>query len=364
MFGQSVRVLLFALLLIPALASAQEFVPDTVTTAKARVLEVLSQETREIPGTSVETVYQTIRAEILDGVESGKVVTIENDYLALKEGELFFVQHTVNELDSTDYYVVSEPYRIAPLAILFAFFVGVVLYFGGKHGARGLLALGGSLFFIVALLLPGILEGYPPVLVAVAVSSLIVVLGSYVTHGFNKTTSTAVIGMLLTIILTGALAYASILFTRLSGFSGDEVVYLNFNTSGGIDIAGLLLAGILIGALGVLYDAAIGQAVAVEELARAGQSAGRRISRLEVYKHALRIGREHIGALVNTLAIAYVGAALPLLLLFYGFGSDTIIIALNREVFATEIVRTLVGSIGLVLTVPITTAISTRLLVS
>jgi uncharacterized membrane protein len=107
-----------------------------------------------------------------------------------------------------------------------------------------------------------------------------------------------------------------------------------------------------------LYDAAIGQAVAVEELS----SAGAHLSRREVYKRALRIGREHIGALVNTLAIAYVGAALPLLLLFYGFGNGDVLMSLNKEVFATEIVRTIVGSIGLVLAVPITTAIAVRFL--
>ena len=191
------------------------------------------------------------------------------------------------------------------------------------------------------------------------VSSIIVGCGSYVTHGFNKMTTTAVLGMVATIVLTGALAYFSIGFAELSGFNTDETVYLNFNTRGAIDFAGLLLGGILIGTLGVLYDAAIGQAISVEELA----SAGPQLSRKEIYRRALRIGREHVGALVNTLAIAYVGASLPLLLLFYGFGTDSIEIALNREIFATEIVRAIVGSIGLVLTVPITTAVAAYFLV-
>ena len=355
----SVALLGVVALFLAVPVSAQEFVPDTVTTSKAKVLEVVSQEKRLVPGTDIETIYQTISAEILDGEEKGAVVTIENDYLELKEGQVFYLVHTTNPLDGTDYYAVAEVDRLPALIALGALFVVIVLLFGGKQGARGLLALLGGLFLIIFLLLPGTLAGYSPVLVAMVVSSVIVCLGSYVTHGFNKTTTTAVLGMIATILLTGALAYFSIDFAQLSGFNTDETVYLNFNTRGAIDFAGLLLAGILIGTLGVLYDAAIGQAVSVEELARAGEH----LSRKEIYRRALRIGREHIGALVNTLAIAYVGASLPLLLLFYGFGSDTIALALNREIFATEIVRILVGSIGLVLAVPVTTAISTRLLV-
>lgn len=351
---------MFALLLsLSNTAHAQEFVPDTIETAKARVLEVVSQEQRVIPGTDTEGIYQDIRAEILSGEEEGVVVMIENDYLELTEDQIFYISHVTNELSGTDYYAVAEVDRLPALAMLGMLFVAVVLLFGGRQGARGLLALIGSLLFIAFLLLPGVLHGYSPVLVSMFVASIIVTLGSYVTHGFNKTTTTAVLGMVVTIITTGLLAHFSIEFSHLSGFTSDESVYLNFNTRGAIDLAGLLLGGILIGTLGVLYDAAIGQSVAVEELS----SAGRHLSRGEIYRRALRIGREHIGALVNTLAIAYVGASLPLLLLFYGFGSDSILIALNREIFATEIVRTLVGSIGIVLTVPITTAIATRLLV-
>lgn len=343
----------------PVCATAQELVQDTVTTAKARVVEVLSSEAREVPGTDVVSTFQTLSVEILEGAQAGAFVVVENDYLQLRPGDLFYLQHMTNSLDGTDYYSVAESYRLPALAILAALFVAVVLFFGGRQGLRGLLALAGSLFFIIALLLPGILHGYSPVLVSVVVASLIIVLGSYVTHGFTRTTSTAVIGMIATISFTGLLAYLSIVYAKLSGFAAEEAIYLNFNTDGSLDISGLLLAGTIIGTLGVLYDAAIGQSVAVEELA----SAGEHLSRTEVYRRALRIGREHIGALVNTLAIAYVGASLPLLLLFFGFGSDSVAMAINREIFATEIVRALVGSIGIVLAVPITTAIATRMLV-
>lgn len=345
---------------MPAFVSAQELVADTVVTMKARVVEVQSQEERAVPGTDISALHQTIVAEILDEPEQGSRVVIENDYLELRPGDVFFLNHTTSAYDGSDYYSVLERDRTPALAALLFLFVAVVLVFGGKQGARGLIALIGSFVFIGAFLLPGILQGYSPVLISIVVAAIIVTLGSYVTHGLNRMTTAAVFGMIITIVMTGVLAYLAIVFTHLEGWSGEEVTYLNLNARGAIDLAGLLLGGILIGLLGVLYDGAIGQAVAVEELARAGRHLGRR----EIFNRAIRIGREHVGALVNTLAIAYVGAGLPLLLLFYQTGDLNLGLTINREMFATEIVRILVGSIGLVLAVPITTAVSVRMLVS
>jgi uncharacterized membrane protein len=303
---------------IPTLASGQELVQDTTVTMKAKVLEVQSQEQQEVQGTGVMSTLQTLSVQIMDGPEAGKTVTVENDYLTLKEGELFYMTHTTDAISGNDYYAVFERYRLPALFWLFVLFVVVVVTFGGMQGVRGLLALAGSLFFIAFLLLPGILHGYPPILVSVVVASVIIIGASYVTHGFTRTTTVAVFGMIVTVSLTGLLAFYAIPFAQLSGYASDETVYLNMNTRGTLNIAGLLIGSIIIGTLGVLYDAAIGQAVAVEELV----AAGGHLSKRHIYLRALRIGREHIGALVNTLAIAYVGASLPLLLLFYGFGNS------------------------------------------
>ena len=234
-----------------------------------------------------------------------------------------------------------------------------MLYFGGKQGARALGSLVSSFLLIATVLLPGILNGWNPLLATFGVALLIIIFGSYLTHGWNRTTTAAVVGMLVTVLCTGFLAYVAVHAAKLSGFATEESTYLNINTRGVIDFQALLLGTILIGLLGLLYDAAIGQAVSVEELA----SAAEHLHREEITKRALRIGREHIGALVNTLAIAYVGASLPLLLLFYGDGGSGVLQIVNREVFATEIVRIVVGSIGLVLAVPITTLIAARMLV-
>lgn len=336
-----------------------ELVPDAVTMMKAQVIEIEKEETKAIEGTGAVHSFQTIKVKILDGAEEGKTVTVENDYFNLEEGERFYLMHTVDQYSGLDYYVVNDPYRLPQIFFLVGLFVLIVFIFGGKQGMRGLASLIGSFLFIFYVLLPGIMHGYSPLLITVAVSSLIIVLGSYITHGFTRTTSAAVLGMISTVTITGLFAYWVVHFTRLSGFGSDEIVYLNLNAGGTIDVVGLLLGGIIIGLLGILYDAAIGQSVSVEELTRIAPHVLRKI----IYQRALRIGREHIGALVNTLAIAYVGASLPLLLLFYQTSSGTVGHIINTEIFATEIVRIMIGSIGLVLAVPITTLVSVFMLV-
>ncbi len=345
----------FVILIAPyAYAEQNELVPEKVTMMTAKVLHIDTREVRDIPGTNTKTNFQTIRVEVLDGLEKGKVVTVDNDYLSLKVGEVFYMTHTSETLDGNDYYTVNDPYRLPSLFVIVLLFVGAVFVFGGKQGVRGLVSLVGSFLAIFYVLLPAILHGYPPLLVTVGVASCIIVFGSYVTHGFTRSTTAAVIGMILTVCVTGALAYWSVSLTRLTGFGSEEAVYLNLNAQGSIDILGLLLGGIIIGLLGVLYDAAIGQAVSVEELLRIAPNVSKRI----IYERATRIGREHIGALVNTLAIAYVGASLPLLLLFYQTTNAGILPTINTEIFATEIIRIMIGSIGLVLAIPITTLIS------
>ena len=197
------------------------------------------------------------------------------------------------------------------------------------------------------------MKGYSPLWVSFGVSGLIIIIGSYITHGFNRTTTAAVIGMLGTVLFTGILAYVAVEWSSFTGMTSDESLYLNINTQGVLDFTGLLLGGIMIGLLGVLYDSAIGQAVFVEELYRSKKD----ISEKQYSKKALRVGREHIGALVDTLAIAYVGASLPLFLLLQTTENFNLFV-LNREMFAAEIVRILVGSIGLILAVPATTLVS------
>jgi uncharacterized membrane protein len=323
---------------------------------RARVIEIISEEERLIPGTDTRADIQEIRAEILEGESKGKIVTVENDYLNLKEGETFFLNYLIT-LNGDEIYTVADADRRFALFGLLALFAGVIIFFGGKQGLRSLMALGGSLFVIGYLLLPSLLSGFPPVPTSIVFAIGILFIAIFFTHGWNRESLVAFMGTCSAVILTGILALFAVSVTRLSGFASDESVFLNMTTAGRLDFSGLLLGAILIGVLGVLDDIAITQAAVVRELYGTNPN----LSPREVYKKAIRVGREHVGALVNTLALAYTGAALPLLLLFYNSEASKSFI-LNGEIFATEIVRTIVGSIGLVLTVPITTALAVRML--
>lgn len=354
----SVLALIIFSFWLPVFGQTQEVVNEEILVLKAKVLEIINSREEIFPGTSTPVEVQELKVQIIDGKYLDKIVEFTNDYIPLDVGDVFYLVHSIHE-GGEEFYTIYDPNRIPILTLLGVIFILLVLVFGGIQGLRGLLSLAGSLLVIIFVLLPAILQGYSPLLVSIGVSSLIIILGSYITHGFNKTTSSAVAGMIITVVITGLMAYFAVYNSHLSGITDDETIFLNFNTQGGIDLLGLLMGGIMIGLLGVLYDSSIGQAVAVEELHKVAPHLGR----WKIYKRAIRIGREHIGALVDTLAIAYVGASLPLLLLFYSSAESSLMLIINREVFATEIIRILIGSIGLILAVPITTLLSVLILI-
>ena len=343
----AVLVFIFA---FPVLA--QELHQDVRATYHARVLEALSEEARLVPGTNVTTTVQELRVEILDGDLKGQVVEFSNDFFEFKPGETLFID-SLRTIEGVEFYSVREPDRRAPLFLFAALFAAVTIVFGGFQGARSLIALAGSLIIILFFLLPTLLSGAPPVATSIlfAVAILAFVMG--VTHGINRASITAFLGTVAAVALTGILARIAIDMTKLTGFISDEAVYLNLNTGGTLDVSGLLLGAVIIGVLGLLDDITITQTSVVEEI----RAAGKTLSHRAIYRRALRVGKEHVGALVNTLALAYAGASLPLLLLF-SLSDASALTIINREVFASEIIRTLVGSIGLVLAVPLSTALA------
>ncbi len=215
-----------------------------------------------------------------------------------------------------------------------------------------MLALGFSFLVLAVYLFPAILMGASPVLVGVLAASVIMFGVLYLTHGVSAQTSSAVLGTVLSLALIGLLGSAFSAATRLTGLDDDTAKLIGI-LGHGIDARGLLLAGMVIGALGVLDDVTVTQTSSVWELRRANPELGFRA----LYTSALRIGRDHISSAVNTLALAYTGAALPVLLIFAlsGQGFSTMV---TTQDIAQEVVRTLVGSIGLVAAVPITTAIA------
>lgn len=344
--------LLAASVVYPVTGHGQELQSDYKGTFRAEVVEILHQEMREIPGTDTEHLYQTVRVEVLDGPKKGEVVTIENDYLELDQGDKFYFNYNV-DVDGVETFGIVDIDRTNALFVLGALFVFAVVVFGGWQGVRALGALAGSFFAIFYLLLPGLLNGWNPLFASFVVAAGILFAAIFFTHGFNRESVVAYAGTMISVLLTGVFAGLAVHGTDLSGFAAEESVYLNFNTHGTLDFTALLLGAIIIGVLGVLDDIAVTQAAVVTELYGSNPAMGR----WEAYRRALRVGREHVGALVNTLALAYTGTALPLLLYFY-LTPTGFIAAVNSELFATEIVRMIVGSIGLILTVPIVTLLA------
>jgi len=249
-------------------------------------------------------------------------------------------------------YQLVDFQRSTPLIVLAVLFALAVLILGRWQGLKALVALGMSFAVLVLFVLPAIIAGENPLLVAVVGAGLIMFVVLYLTHGLSARTSTAVLGTLISLALIGTLGALFSVVTKLTGLDEDTATLVGA-LGHGIDTRGLLLAGVVIGALGVLDDVTVTQTSAVWELRSANPLLGFR----QLYRAAARIGRDHVSSAVNTLVMAYAGAALPLLLYssISGVGLGSI---LSSSSIAQELVRAMVGSIGLVAAVPITTAIA------
>ncbi|MFE1196552.1 YibE/F family protein [Streptomyces olivaceoviridis] len=249
-------------------------------------------------------------------------------------------------------YSVTDVNRKFPMALLAGIFAVAVVVVGRLRGVMALVALAASFLVLTLFILPAILEGANPLLVAVVGSSAIMLIALYMCHGLSARTSVAVLGTLISLCLIGVLGSLFIGWAALTGNTDDSTGLIH-GLYPSIDMSGLLLAGVIIGSLGVLDDVTVTQTSAVWELHEANPSMGWR----GLYRAGIRIGRDHIASVVNTLVLAYAGAALPLLLLF-SIAQSSVGTVANSELVAEEIVRTLVGSIGLVASVPVTTALA------
>jgi uncharacterized membrane protein len=325
----------------------------------AKVISILSDERKEIPELNIERRIQQIEARILEGPQKGRVITVENYFIPLEQGSKFFLTYFV-DADGVEGWIVQEPDRRGALVFFVALFVLAVWFFAGLRGLRSLFALLGSFLILFYFLFPQLLAGASPILASAIFAVGVLTFAIYVTHGYSRKSAAAWLGAIATISITIFFADFAVKASKLSGFVEEATLYLQLDTGGLIDFRGLLLGAIIIGVLGVLDDIAMTQVATVQELHHAAPH----LTRKEVYKKALNVGRAHVSALVNTLALAYAGSALPLLLWFYHIEfMDFSLRAINREVFATEIIRTIVGSTAIILAVPITTFIATYLLI-
>jgi len=286
------------------------------------------------------------------GVTIQQVLPDEPSTPRFTVGDHVVLAYTGGNPSESGSYQVQDFQRGTSMLWLVALFAAAVLLLGRWRGLASLVALGFSFLVLVVYLFPALLTGRDPVIVGVLAASVIMFGVLYLTHGVSARTSSAVLGTVLSLALIGMLGIAFSAATHLTGLDDDTGNLIRV-LGHGVDARGLLLAGMIIGALGVLDDVTVTQTSAVWELRRANPALGA----WALYTAAVRIGRDHVSSAVNTLALAYAGAALPVLLTFslseQVFG--TLITAQN---IAQEVVRTLVGSIGLVAAVPITTAIA------
>ncbi len=304
--------------------------------------------------------YQEVVLRLLDEKEGGRRILITHGgQFDLQESQKVQVGQKVSLSQAqgpdgeVDYYI-NEPYRLNALAWFLAAFVALVILVSGRTGLRALLGLGFSLLVIVKGMVPAVAQGRSPFAVSFLGALAIVFVSLYLAHGFRKRTTVALLGILAAVGAAILIALLMMKAALLGGGGSQDAFSLQLANLPNLDLKGLLLGGIIIGTLGVLDDVATTQAATVEELKEANPSLGF----AELYRRGMSVGREHIGAVVNTLALAYAGASFPLLLLFHLNRSLPLWVILNNEGFAEEIVRTLAGSSALLLAVPLTTALA------
>lgn len=323
--------------------------------------EVVSvQEVAREEGQQVEVPIQDLGVRITKGPLLDQTITLRSDNYAgvhvptYTIGDLLVIRYEVNE-SGVPTFQIQDFVRRTPMVWLLVLFLILSVLIGGKHGVRSLVSLGISFLIIVLFILPQIGAGRNPAFIAIVGGTGIALLSFYVSHGVNKKTTAAIVGTMFSFIVTALISQVFISWAHLSGFSADESLFLQIAKGDLVNIQGLVLASIIIGALGVLDDVTISQASIVQELKYADPS----LTGSQLFIRAMRVGRDHIASLINTLVLVYTAGALPLLLLYID-SSISFSQFINYEIVAEEVIRTLAASIGLILAVPLTTLIAVR----
>lgn len=327
----------------------------------AKVISILGQDENDDYG--VHQTVQHVQLRMMNGLEVGKEWVMENGILNGREdmrlsvGETVVIDKTFKS-DGEALYLIKEKYRLSSLFWLTLLFVGITILFGRWTGLTSILGLAASMLVLMVFVIPRIVAGDSPLLICVIGAAVIACTSLYLAHGFNKRTSVALLSTIVTLALSVGIAVLFVYAAKLFGMGSEESVYLQSGLLQNINLRGLLLGGMIIGCLGVLDDVTTAQCAAIDEISKANP----KLTAAELRKAGFSVGREHIASLINTLALAYVGASLPLLLLFKTQDTYPLWVTVNGEFLAEEIIRTLVGSATLVVAVPIATYFASRLL--
>lgn len=327
---------------------------------RGKVVEVLEERIGEVVG--APQLQQMVLAEL--SVSAGNKQRVRAEFVAvgtggagqaLRPGDAVIV---VKSPPPDESYFVADRDRSRPLLALTAIFFALAVLLGRLRGATSVLGLAITVAVIVGFVVPSIVGGASPLLVSVLGALVIAVASIYLAHGFSRRTTIAVASTLIMLTLSAVLAAVAVSLARLFGSGTEEASYLQLGLLRQVNLRGLLLGGIILGAVGVLDDITTGQSAAVDEIHKANPTLPVR----ELYWRGRSVGTEHITSLVNTLFLAYAGASLPLFILFTINGAQPLWVTLSSEFVAEEIVRTLVGSIALILGVPITTLMAAYVL--
>ncbi len=352
-------------LFCPLFASAQSQSAQEIFEVK--VIKVLDE--RKIDrGDGTEKIQQNLLLKGREGQWKDKKIKYEGisdldiaNSNVYKVGDKVLVQKIAGESGEEESFLIVDYVRSGKLIFLALLFVLAIFVVGGKRGWRALLGLVLSFFIILKFIIPQIMSGHNPLLISLFGSFFILAGIIYLTEGINKKSNLGMVSIFISLAITLFLSWFFVHLTRLTGLAQEEAVFLIGIGNQAIDFRGLLLAGMLIGAVGVLDDVVIGQMEAVRQIREANPELPVR----QVFKMAYKVGNAHLGAIVNTLFLIYAGASLPLLLLFT-FGQNDVALtfsqAINNETVATEIVRTLTGSIGVALSMPIATFLGAKYL--
>jgi uncharacterized membrane protein len=329
-------------------------------TLRAEIVEVVEEGINEIG--PITQPYQILLVELREGEREGEIVEVEVGIIDLnttdnlyRPGDQVFVSYTpVTEPGQEERFIITDRVRTTPMLILAGMFAAAIIALGRWKGVRAILGLAFTFAVIIWFMIPRILDGANPVTISVFAAIFIFMFTLYIVHGIGRMTTAAVLGTSISLMVTGTLAFIWVRLSNLTGLASDEAAFIQVMVGGeGINMQGLLLGGIIIGALGVLDDVTVSQSSTVFELRKANP----RMTMPQLFASGITVGRDHIAATVNTLVLAYAGVALPLLILFTQLNEPALHI-INREILAEEIVRTLVGSLGLICAVPLTTGIA------
>lgn len=354
-------IALVVLLFVPSHTLAQE-TPDIPEDEYLEGEVVGIVEEKEIREGEKERLYQELKVLITKGSLKDQSISVKSGEFVLanqpryEKGDKLVINYT-KDFEGNDMFYIADYVRRNTLLWLFIIFAILAIAVGKVWGATSILGMAFSFLVIFKFILPQIISGANPVLIAIIGSVFIIPVTFYLSHGFNKKTHVAIIGTVIALIITGVLATVFVELSNLTGFASEEAGFLQFEKHGLINMKGLLLAGIIIGTLGILDDVTVSQSSIVFQLNEANKKLGFK----KLYSQAMKVGHDHVSSMVNTLVLVYTGAAMPLLLLFIN-NPKPFSEVINYEIIADEIVRTLVGSIGLILAVPITTLLAVYLI--